>query len=75
MASRPWPRLEDEHEWLIDDFERRLAEDDRSPEELREVASELRQQAADSDIKGVHDASLAMAERYEQAAGARVSAG
>lgn len=74
MAMRPWPALDEEHQWLVDGFEERLLEDDRSPEELRERASELRQQAAASDVKGMQDASLAMAERYEQAAAARVSA-
>lgn len=73
MASRPWPAVNDEDRWLIDDFEQGLASDDRSAEQLRERAQELRQQAADSDEKGVQDASLAMAERYELAADARLS--
>ena len=74
MSLRPWPAVNDEDHWLIDGFEQRLAEDDRSPDELRERARELRDQAFATDVKGVQDASLAMAERYEAAAEAHLSA-
>lgn len=74
MAMRPWPALNDEHRWLVDAMEAQLADTDRSPEDLRRRAGELRQQAAGSDVKGIQDASLAMAERYEAAAAARLSA-
>lgn len=73
MAMRPWPALDDEDRWLADALERQLGEGDRSPDELRERARELRQQGADSDVKGTQDASLALAERYEAAAEARLS--
>lgn len=74
MDPRPWPSVEDEDAWLIDAFEEQIARGDRSPDQLRQRARELRQQAADSDFKGMRDASLAMAERYEAAAAARLSA-
>ncbi|MHB1290523.1 hypothetical protein [Georgenia sp.] len=73
MDPRPWPSVEEEDAWLIDAFQESIARADRSPDELRQRARELRQQAADSDFKGMQDASLAMAERYEAAAAARVS--
>lgn len=73
MAPRPWPSVDDEHVWLIDAVEEQIARGDRSPDQLRQRARELRQQAADSEMKGTQDASLAMAERYEAAAEARLS--
>lgn len=73
MEPRPWPSLEEEDAWLIGAFEEQIARGDRSPDELRQRACELRQQASDSEFKGMQDASLAMADRYEAAAAARVS--
>jgi hypothetical protein len=68
MAARPWPELRDEDRWLIDAMERRISETTQSPDELRARAQELRADAAASDVKGVRDAKLALADRYEQAA-------
>jgi hypothetical protein len=41
---------------------------------MRARACKLREQAEQSDIKGVRDAALALAERYEQAASVRLGA-
>lgn len=73
MAPRPWPPVEDENAWLIDAIEEQIARGDRTPDQLRQRARELREQAAGSDMKGTQNASLAMAERYEAAAEARLS--
>ena len=51
-----------------------LRDTTQSPEHLRARAGELRTQAEQSDIKGVRDASLALAGRYEDAAAARLAA-
>ncbi|MBA3866151.1 MAG: hypothetical protein H0X42_07380 [Solirubrobacterales bacterium] len=42
------------------------------PRELSARAEELRAQAAQTDIEGYRDAALALADRYEQAAAARL---
>jgi len=44
-----------------------------SPDELRARARELRAQAEAADVRGVRDAALALAARYEEAAAARVT--
>jgi hypothetical protein len=72
MAARPWPELRDEDRWLIDAMERRISDTTQSPDELRARAQELRADAAASDVKGVRDAKLALADRYEQAAVTRL---
>jgi hypothetical protein len=41
---------------------------DQAPEELRARANELRAEAEATDIKGIRDAALALADRYEEAA-------
>lgn len=46
----------------------------QSPEQLQARARKLRAQAEQSDIKGVRDASLALAGHYEEAAAARLAA-
>jgi hypothetical protein len=74
MEVRPWPILPDEDRWLTEAMERRLGESTQSPEQLRSRACELRAEAEHSDVRGVRDAALALAERYEQAASARLSA-
>jgi hypothetical protein len=74
MAARPWPVLRDEDRWLADAMERRLLESTQSPEEMRARARELRAEAEQSDVKGIRDAKLALAERYEQAAATRLVA-
>ncbi len=74
MSVRPWPALRDEDRWLIAAMEERLRRDGQEPSELRARASDLRAQAERSDIEGVRDAALAIAERYEDAAAARLAA-
>lgn len=74
MPARPWPPLRDEDRWLTAAMEERLRTSDRTPDEMRERARELREQAEQSDVEGVRDAALALAERYEEAAAAGLSA-
>jgi hypothetical protein len=71
---RPWPALHEEDRWLTEAMERQLRESTQSSEELRARAGELRAQAERSELKGMHDAALALADRYEQAAAERLSA-
>lgn len=68
------PYLTDEDRELIDAMERQVHESRRSIEELRSRAGELREEAAATDIKGIRDAKLALADCYEQEAAARVAA-
>jgi len=75
MVSTPsWPHLQDEDRWLIAAMEGRLRTTDRSPDEMRTRAHELREQAESSDIKGARDAARALGERYEEAEAARSGA-
>jgi len=74
MCVRPWPELPDEDRWLIDELDRELRETTQSAEELRSRAGELRAEAERSEVKGIVDAALALADRYDQAATARLSA-
>ncbi len=55
-------------------MEKRLRETSQTPTELRARARELRVEAEQTDLKGIQDAALALAERYEEAAAARVAA-
>lgn len=55
-------------------MEERLRTSDRTRDEMQARARELREQAEQSDVQGVRDAALALAERYEEAAAARLSA-
>lgn len=68
MSARPWPALREEDRWLIAAMEERLRRDGQDPSELRARAGELRAQAERSNIEGVRDAALAIAERYEDIA-------
>lgn len=68
---RPWPSLREEDRWLTTAMEERLSTSTLSPDEMRARARELREQADASEIDGVRDAALALAERYEQEAAAR----
>jgi hypothetical protein len=52
-------------------MEERLEQTTQAPQELSARAEELHAQAAQTEIKGFHDAALALADRYEQAAAAR----
>ncbi|MGO9762728.1 MAG: hypothetical protein ACLP1Q_15855 [Solirubrobacteraceae bacterium] len=74
MGVRPWPALPDEDHWLTDAVGRRLRDSTQSAEQLRSRARELRAEAEQSDVRGIRDAALALAERYEQTADARLSA-
>lgn len=74
MADVQWPELFDEDRWLTGAFERQLREGRKSAEQLRARARALRDDAAASDIKGVRDAKLALADCYEQTAASRVAA-
>lgn len=70
---RPWPSLREEDRWLTTTMEERLSDSTMSPDDMRARARELREQADASDIDGVRKAALALAERYEHEAGARVA--
>jgi hypothetical protein len=72
MDVHPWPTLPEEDRWLTDAMERRFRETHQSVEELRARARELRIEAGQSDMKGTREAALALADRYEQAATARL---
>ena len=54
-------------------MEERLAQTSQPPRELSARAEDLRAQAAQTDIDGYRDAALALADRYEQAAAARLA--
>ena len=66
--------LHDEDRWLTDAMERRLRDSTQSTKQLRARARDLRAEAEQTDIKGIRDATLALAERYEQEATVRLSA-
>jgi hypothetical protein len=74
MATRPWPVLHVEDQWLTSAMEQQLRESTQTPEELRAQAQELRAEAEQTDIKGIRDAALALASHYEQAAADRLAA-
>jgi len=74
MPARNWPSLREEDRWLTEAMEERLHSSDRTPDELWGRARELRDQAEQSDTKGVRDAALALAERYEEEAASRSAA-
>ncbi len=71
--QHPWPALPDEDRWAIELMEELLQDDSQTPEGLRTRARELRAEAAETDIEGMRTAALVLAERYEQAAAARVA--
>lgn len=74
MASpRPWPNVPQGDQWLIELMEERFERTSLSPQQLRERAQELRQQAERADFWGSRDAALALADRYDEAAIARLS--
>ena len=72
MAVHPWPDIPDEQRWSIELMEELLEQTEQPPRELSARAEELRAQAAQTDIEGYRDAALALADRYEQAAAARL---
>lgn len=74
MASvRPWPDIPTEDKWLIELMEERFEKTPLSAEQLRARAEELRVQAEAGEPGGDRDARLALADRYEQAAVARLA--
>lgn len=75
MATlRPWPEVLEEDRWLIDYMEERFEQSTQTPDEMRARAAHLRAEADRAEWKGSRDMSLALAERYEQAAAARLAA-
>ena len=73
MSAHPWPDIPDEQRWSLDLMEERLERTAQPPRELSARAEELRAQAAQTDIAGYRRAALALADRYEQAAAARLA--
>lgn len=69
----PWPDALGEHGEIVELFEETLVETTRSSDELRARAEELREEAGNTEILGHREAALAMADRYEQAAAARLT--
>jgi hypothetical protein len=55
-------------------MERRLRESNQSAEELRARARALRGEADATDIRGIRQAKLALADCYEQVAASRLAA-
>lgn len=72
-SARPWPSLPEEDRWVLELMEERLEDTWQTPEQLQARAKELRVEAAETDIQGIRDAALVLAERYEEAAAARVA--
>jgi len=73
MSAHPWPEIPDEQRWSIELMEELLEQTEQAPRELSGRAEELRVQAAQTEIDGYRDAALALADRYEQAAAARLA--
>ena len=75
MASvRPWPKVAEEDQWVIELMEERFEKTPLSPEQLRVRAKELRMQAEQGRTGDDKDARLALADRYEEAAAKRLAA-
>lgn len=72
-SARPWPVLPEEDRWAIELMEERLIDPWQTPEQLQTRAKELRAEAAQAEIKGIRDAALVLAERYEEAAARRLA--
>ena len=54
-------------------MEERLERTSQTPEELSNRAEELRTEAAETDVQGFRTAALILADRYDEAAAARLS--
>lgn len=63
----------DESRWALELMEERLKHTEQTPEELSKRAGELRRQASETDLAAHRDAALALAERYEAVAAARLA--
>lgn len=72
MTAHPWPDIPGKHRWVLEQMEERLEQTTQPPRKLSARADELRAQAQ-TDIDGYRDAALALADRYEQAAAARLA--
>lgn len=73
MTMRQWPDVPENQRWVIELMEERLERTRQTPAELMARAQELRAEAAKTEIKGFRDAALALADRYEEAAAARLA--
>jgi RPA family protein len=73
MAPQPWPDLPTKHRWVLEQMEERLEKTSQPARELSARADELRAQAAQTDIDGYREAALALADRYDQVAAARLA--
>ena len=71
---RPWPKIAEEDQWLIELMEEQFEKTSLTPEQLRARAYVLYAQAAGDRVNGRHDALLALADRYELTATARAPA-
>lgn len=65
----PWPELPEEDRWRIERIEQHLLEPTESKEQLLTRARELRAQAEQADTPRTREIALALADRYEHAAG------
>jgi hypothetical protein len=68
-----WPDVAPEARWATEMMDELLATTTRSSEELLDRARELRAKAAATDIEGYRAGALKLANRFEQAAAARVA--
>lgn len=73
FETRPWPDVPEEQRWAIQLMEKRLERTAQTPDELRARAEELRRHAAQTEFEGIRDAALALADRYEATAAARLA--
>jgi hypothetical protein len=73
VEAHDWPDVPENLKWTLELMEERLERSSQSPRELSGRAKELREQAAHTEIKGFRDAAVALADRYEEAAAARLA--
>jgi hypothetical protein len=73
-SVRPWPKVAEEDQWVIELMEERFAKTPQSLEQLRARAKALYAQAEHAE-PGRRDALLALADRYEATAEARLRRG
>jgi len=68
-----WPDVAPEARWATEMMDELLASTTRSSDELLDRARELRAKAATTDIDGYRSAYVKLANRFEQAAAARLA--
>jgi hypothetical protein len=68
-----WPDVAPEARWATEMMDELLASTTRSSDELLDRARELRAKAATTDIDGYRSAYVKLADRFEQAAAARLA--